>query len=390
MKKVREILLCDLDAFFASVEQLDHPELKGKALIVGGDPKGRGVVSTCTYEARKYGVHSAMPMKRALELCPHAIVLRGNMPRYKEMSGMVRQVFERFTPDIEFISIDEAYLAVKEGRGLSTAREIHSSVRKELHLPISVGVSVNKLLAKIACELAKPNNVGTLWPGEIKDKLWPLPVRKLPGVGPVTGEKLQAKGIQTVGDLAAYPAETLAGLFGEQGRVMVQYAQGVDNRELEYEHEAKSISEETTFSEDISDPDYLSAVILELSSGVGYRLRKAKISAKTITIKLRYKDFKTITRSKSLPEAIHNDLEVYRAARELFQNHRGSPPWRLVGVQASGFEEGTQLSLFTYSEDKQREQELMQIKDRLRDKYGSEMIFQGKKLTGKNRPQKPE
>ncbi|MFO7952770.1 MAG: DNA polymerase IV [Bacillota bacterium] len=390
MKKDLEILLCDLDAFFASVEQLDHPELKGKALLVGGDPKGRGVVSTCTYEARKYGIRSAMPMKRALELCPHAIVLRGNMPRYKEMSGMVRQIFERFTPDIEFISIDEAYLAVKEGSGLNTAWEIHRAVGEELHLPISVGVSVNKLLAKIACELAKPNNVSTLWPGEIKDTLWPLPVRKLPGVGPVTEEKLLAWGIETIGNLAAYPEETLAGLFGEHGRVMAQYAQGLDNRKLECEHEAKSISEETTFAEDIFDPEYLGAVILELSAGVGYRLRKAKISAKTITIKLRYKDFRTITRSKTMPEAVHSDFDIYRVARKLFQNHRGNPPWRLVGVQASGFEEGTQLSLFTYSRGEQREKELMQIKDRLRDKYGSEVIFQGKKLTGKNKPQRPE
>ena len=169
MKKIKDILLCDLDAFFASVEQLDNPGLRGKPVLVGGNPEGRGVVAACSYEARSFGIRSAMPMKKALALCPEAVVVRGRMSRYKELSKQVRQIFGRFTPDVEFVSIDEAYLAVQKGLGCDTGEAIHATVREELCLPISVGVSVNKLLAKIACELAKPNKVGTLWPGEIKD-----------------------------------------------------------------------------------------------------------------------------------------------------------------------------------------------------------------------------
>ena len=389
MKKTSDILLCDLDAFFASVEQLDRPDLRGKALIVGGDPKGRGVVSTCSYEARKYGVRSAMPMKKALELCPHAVILRGNMPRYREMSAKVRNIFERFTPDIEFISIDEAYLGVKKGSGLGTAQSIHRAVQEELCLPISVGVSVNKLLAKIACELAKPDNVDTLWPDEIEEKLWPLPASKLPGVGPVTKEKLNRLGINTVKDLAAYPEESLIRNFGDHGRSLSNYSRGIDHRELERDHEAKSISEETTFPEDVFDLSYMDAVILELSSGVGYRLRKAGITAKTITLKLRFKDFRTITRSKTLPESVSGDTDINKVARGLFHEHCSSPPWRLVGVQASGFEEGTQLSLFSQSPNEEKEKKLMQIKDRLRNKYGTELVIQGKRLAGKKKPQNP-
>ena len=200
-----DILLCDLDAFFASVEQRDNPAFKGRPVIVGGDPDSRGVVSTCSYEARRYGVKSAMPMKKALELCPEAIILSVNMPRYKEISDQVMEIFERFTPDIEQVSIDEAYLAVKRGAGLETAKKIRSAVRQELGLPLSIGVSANKLLAKVACQLAKPDNIKALWPEEVERVLWPLPVRVLPGVGPVTEQKLNMFGIKTVGDIASFP-----------------------------------------------------------------------------------------------------------------------------------------------------------------------------------------
>lgn len=383
MKTSRDIMLCDLDAFFASVEQLDRPEYQGKPLLVGGDPTGRGVVSTCSYEARKYGVRSAMPMKKALELCPHAVVLRGNMARYKEVSNQVRQIFESFTPDIEFISIDEAYLAVPKDSGYDKGKEIHQAVREKLHLPISVGISVNKLLAKIACELAKPNNVGTLWPEEVPEQLWPLSIRNLPGIGPVTEQKLERFGIKTVRDLANHPLDPLIRYLGDHVKTLHQYAHGIDNRELEMEHEAKSISEETTFPEDIFDPEYIFAVLQELSAGVGYRLRKGGISAKTITLKLRFQGFQTITRSKSLPETIFGDFEIYRAAKELFQNHCGTPPWRLIGIQASGFEHGTQLTLLTPTPAEAKEKEILVVKDQLRNKYGSEMIIQGKRLTKK-------
>jgi len=385
MKRKKDILLCDLDAFFASVEQRDKPELRDKPVIVGGSPESRGVVSTCSYEARAYGVRSAMPMKKALSLCPEAVVLRGNMARYLEVSRQVRQIFGQFTPDIELVSIDEAYLAVPAGSGCAVGEAIHLAVKKELGLPISVGVSANKLLAKIACELAKPDKVGTLWPAEVPEKLWPLSIRVLPGIGPVTEKKLQQRGIKLVRDLAAYPASSLGLILGKHAETVHGYAHGIDNRELELEHEVKSISEETTFPSDLYDREAILAVLLELSAGVGYRLRRAGFLSRTITLKLRYRDFRTITRSHTLPKPVDGDGEIYRAVKELFRGHGGKPPWRLVGVRASGFEEGCQLSLLAPTEAEEKEKKLMQTRDRLRNKYGSEVIFQGKRLPGKKK-----
>ena len=385
MNDINDILLCDLDAFFASVEQLDHPELQGKPVIVGGSPESRGVVSTCSYEARQYGVHSAMPMKKALTLCPQAVVLRGNMSRYKAVSQQVRQIFERFTPAIEFVSIDEAYLAVKRGTGCHTGNAIHIAVKEELRLPISVGVSTNKLLAKIACELAKPNKVGSLWLEEVPQLLWPHPVRILPGIGPVTEKNLERHGIKTVKDLAAYPAASLEQLLGNNAKTLQNYANGIDNRQLELEYEAKSISEETTFPEDINDREIILTVLLELSAGVGYRLRTAGVSGRTITLKLRFSDFRTISRSKTLPDTVSGDMEIYRIVKELFTAHSGKPPWRLLGVQVSGFEQGSQLSLLPTTLAEKKEKHLLQTKDLLRKKYGSEVLFPAKRLSRKNK-----
>jgi DNA polymerase IV len=383
MKKKVDILLCDLDAFFASVEQRDRPELQGKPVIVGGSPESRGVVSTCSYEARVYGVRSAMPMKRALALCPHAEVLRGNMARYLEVSRQVRQIFEQFTPDIEPVSIDEAYLAVPAGSGCVVGEAIHMAVKNELGLPISVGVSRNKLLAKIACELAKPDKVGTLWPEEVAEKLWPLPIRFLPGIGPVTEKNLQRLGIKTVKDLAACPASSLKRILGKNTVTVFDFASGIDNRELEPEHEVKSISEETTFAEDFYNQETIFAALLELSAGVGYRLRRTGFLSRTITLKLRFSDFRTITRSRTLPEPINGDKDIYRTAKELFRQHSGKPPWRLIGVKVSGLELGRQLSLLALTAAEEKEKKLMQTRDQLRNKYGSEVIIPAKRLKKK-------
>ncbi len=383
MKKNCDILLCDLDAFFASVEILDNPALEGKPVLVGGSPEGRGVVSTCSYEARKFGVRSAMPMKKALALCPDAVVLKGRMSRYKEMSDQVRLIFQRFTPDIEFVSIDEAYLAVKKGSGSKTGKAVHIAVKVELGLPISVGISVNKLLAKIACEMAKPNKVGELWPGDIKNQLWPLPIRMLPGIGPVTDNKLNRLGIKQIRDLAAYPKEGLTRLLGKNAETIYYYAHGIDNRKFEAEHEAKSISEETTFPEDIYARDSVHSVLMELSAGVGYRLRSEGYTAWTITLKLRFKDFRTITRGITLPEPVCSDSDIYRISRDLFDKHCSKPPWRLVGVQAAGFEQGSQISLLETSAEQEKESKLTTTRDKLRKKYGTDVIFQGRRLKKK-------
>ncbi len=387
MKKDLDILLCDLDAFFASVEQLDHPELRGKPVIVGGDPAGRGVASTCSYEARKFGVRSAMPMKKALELCPQAIVVRGNMARYAKVSGQVRAIFERFTPDIEVVSIDEAYLALKKGQGLKTAAAVHRAVKEEASLPISVGVSSNKLLAKVACELAKPDNVKALWLEDVPQLFWPLPVRAIPGIGPKAAEKLQTLGIRTVKDLAHCPQATLRRVFGRNSDVIYGYAHGIDDRELEKEHDLKSISEETTFPEDIYDrQDYLPAVIRELSSGVSFRLRTAGIRARTITLKLRFSDFSTITRSKTLPDATDSERVIDEVSLALFNRHSGKAPWRLIGVKASGFDAEEQLSLLTPSAEDEKEKQLLAVKDSLQRKDGSAVVVSGKQLKGHLKP----
>ena len=374
----RHILLCDLDAFFAAVEQRDNPELQGKPVIIGGDPDARGVVSTCSYEAREYGVHSAMPMRRALKRCPEAIVLPVNMQKYKAVSRQVLEVYELFTPDIEPVSIDEAYLAVREG--YDTAKKIRRAVRGELSLPLSVGVSVNKLLAKIACELAKPDNEKDIWPEEVPAVLWPLPVNVLPGVGPVTGRKLKQSGVETVGDLAAAPLSALKNILGNAAFTLRDYAHGLDDRKLKLMHTPKSLSEETTFPQDIYERDYMSATLLELAEEVGYRLRLRGFLTRSVSLKLRFSDFKTITRSVTLAEATDSDRDIYTITRDLFIRNCGIPPWRLLGIRVSALEKGSQLSIITEHE---KERHITQTLDHLRKKFGRKMVFKAKRLMGK-------
>ncbi len=372
----QDILLCDLDAFFASVEQRDHPELKGKPVIVGGSPETRGVVAACSYAAREYGIKSAMPMKKALELCPRAILQPVNMRRYKEVSGQVMAIFERFTPDIEPVSIDEAYLGVKKGAGIETAQLIRSTVREELVLPISVGVSVNKLLAKIASNLAKPDNLKAIWPEDVPDAIWPLPVKVIPGIGSSTEKKCRFLGIKTVGDLAKFPEEVLISSFGKNGLDFKNYANGYDNRELELKREAKSISEEMTFPQDVFDRRQVLAALLDLSEEVGYRLRSRGLRAKTVSLKLRFADFTTISRDVTFHEPTDRDLQIYRSIEELFLRHCKKPPWRLVGVRVSGLDRNRQLSLLS----SENENKILQVKDRLRDKHGRDILFRAKRL----------
>jgi len=381
MKKDQDIILCDLDAFFAAVEQVDHPEYQGKPVIVGGNPDGRGVVSTCSYEARYFGIHSAMPMKKALQLCPNAIVIKGNMGRYVEISKKVVSIFEQFTPDVEIVSIDEAYLAIKKGYGLDTGKAIRKLVQQDLGLSISVGVSGNKLLAKVACELAKPDNIMALWPQDVPGKFWPLPVKTIPGIGPATADKLSRLGIKKVEDLAKYPLKALYRLLGSNAKSLHEYANGIDHRVIEKGHEVKSISEERTFTEDIYDNKHaIPAVLNELSAGVGYCLRAKGLMARTVTLKLRYSNFMTITRSLTLNEATDNDLTIYDIASKLFNKHKGFPPWRLVGVKVSSLDKSYQQALFPrYEEEKQRK--ILVAKDVLREKYGAPMVISATQLS---------
>ncbi|MEW5920115.1 MAG: DNA polymerase IV [Bacillota bacterium] len=373
------ILLCDLDAFFASVEQRDNPRFQGKPVIVGGDPDARGVVSTCSYEAREHGVRSAMPMRRALKLCPEAIVLPVDMHRYKAASRHVLEIYERFTPDIEPVSIDEAYLAVRDG--YETAKKIRRAVREELSLPLTIGVSANKLLAKIACKLAKPDNEKDIWPEEVPAMIWPLPVSILPGVGPATGRKLRQNGIITVGDLASASLSALENILGHKAALMLKdYANGCDDRKLVLSHTPKTLSEEITFPQDVYDREYMLVTLLELAEELGYRLRLRGFFARNISLKLRFADFKTITRTVTLPKPTDSDGEIFAYARDLFIRYCGRPPWRLLGIRVSALDEGSQLSLIP---DHEKERRITQTLDRLREKFGRKIVFKAKRLVQK-------
>ncbi|MEW6244326.1 MAG: DNA polymerase IV [Bacillota bacterium] len=393
-----DILLCDLDAFFASVEQRDNPELRDKPVIVGGRPEHRGVVSTCSYQARAFGVRSAMPMSQAIRLCPHAIVLPGNMRKYQEISRQVTEIYAQYACALEAVSIDEAYIAVPAGLGKEIGYSIRSRVREELRLPVSVGVSVNKLLAKIACGLAKPDGIRCLFPGQVEEVLWPMPVEKLPGVGPSTAKRLHDSGIRTIGQLAQCSAQHLRAKLGKFGPVLHMYAHGIDDRPLEAEREARSISEEMTFPEDKHDPAEVIAMLALLSEEVGFRLRKYGLWAKTVTLKLRFSDFSTITRSKTLSEPVNTDSTIYHVARQLFVENKGRPPWRLAGVQASNLvrDHASQITML-HGQDELREERLARAADELRKKYGrpvlhragTVLLAKGERSASGSKPRKP-
>lgn len=384
-RRRRDILLCDLDAFFAAVEQRENPAYRGKPVIVGGSPQDRGVVSTCSYEARQYGVHSAMAMARAVKLCPEAIILPVNFPLYRAVSEEIMMLFERFTPEIEAVSIDEAYLAVPRGTGMAAAENIRSAVRAEQGLSISVGVSANKLLAKIACNRAKPDGVKALWPEDVAAELWPLPLKVLPGLGPVSVQRMNGIGIRTIGDLANADPARLERLMGKTAPVLQQYARGIDDRPLEPVREAKSLSEERTFPEDVTAREAILTALLEQAESLGYRLRSLGLRARTIGIKLRLADFSTITRDQTLGEATDLDSVIYRVSRELFERCGARPPWRLAGIRLSNLETCRQLSLFDPLPAEAREHELSLVRDRLRRKYGADVLYRAGRLTRRGR-----
>lgn len=375
-----EILLCDIDAFFASVEQRDRPEYRGKPVVVGGSLSGRGVVSTCSYEARKYGVHSAMPVEQARQLCPGAIFLPGDTARYRRVSREVFAVYDRFTPEIEIVSIDEAYLALPPGEGVAAAEEIRRIVREELGLSVTIGVSVNKLLSKIASELAKPDRIGRLWPEQVERVLWPLSPAFLPGLGPISVEKLERIGIETIGQIAAAPPELLRKYFGKNALTLQRSARGIDNRPLETVREAKSLSEEKTFSTDLADEEVILAVLISQAESLGYRLRSGELRARKVGIKVRYADFRTITRELTLPAPTDGDRDIYEAAVRLFTAHKGRPPWRLIGLRVSDFVSGEQLSLFDLLPSEKKEKELQHTRDRLRERYGGSVVYRARRL----------
>lgn len=338
------ILHVDMDAFFAAVEQREHPEWRGKPVIVGSGPHERGVVSTASYEARKFGVHSAMPSREAYRLCPHGIFTPGNHRLYSEVSAQIFDIFYRFTPFVEGLSCDEAFLDVYGsfklfGSAFEIGEKIRKAIREELHLTASVGVATNKFLAKLASDMNKPDGI-TLVPSEpreIQRFLAPLSVRSIYGVGGTLAKHLNLLGIRTIGDLQNTPLNTLVGLLGENtAEHLYSLAFGVDSREVINERVEKSISREYTFGEDTTDKEGVRQVLLELASDVGAQLRASGKYASTVKLKLRWSDFRTITRQRTLPFVICDDFSIRDAALELFSQQNIEAPIRLIGIGVSG------------------------------------------------------
>ncbi|MGB9825041.1 MAG: DNA polymerase IV [Desulfofundulus sp.] len=342
------------------------------------------MVATCSYEARKYGIRSAMPTSRAVRLCPDAVFLPVDMARYRRVSTQVFAVYARFAAQIEPVSIDEAYLAVPSGRGMATARKIREAVRRELNLPVSIGMSVNKLLAKMACEMAKPDGLKQINLEDVPAVVWPLPVRKLHGVGPHTEERLRQLGVRTIGQLAMFPENELVRVFGSFGATLHQYANGIDTRGIEPVRKVKSVGEEITFPRDVYAEESILKTLLELAEQVGCRLRKKGLKGRTVMVKIRYSDFSTITRSRTLPDFVDGNGAIYRTARELFLANCGQPPWRLVGIQVSNLEDGTceQLTLF---KEPDRDGQVCRVVDELREKYGKDVIKKAALLESSSR-----
>lgn len=386
MSESRQIIHVDMDAFYASVEQLDNPDLRDKPVIVGGDPKQRGVVSAASYEARKFGVHSAMPMTQAIRLCPDAIVLPVRMERYAELSQQIHAIFQQFTPQIEPISLDEAFLDVTGSRRLfgsaeMIGRTIKEQIREQLGLAASVGIAPNKFLAKLASDLDKPDGFVVVTEENKQQILDPLPVSHIWGIGKVTEKALKSEGITTIKQLRETPIEILRNVFGDQVHHMLRLARGVDNRPVESSCKAKSISSEQTFATDITDKDILLDVLLHQVEDVAQRLRLNGLEARTITLKLRYGDFHTMTRSSTFARSTNITKTLWEEAQKVFlQWHKKSAgALRLLGFGASGLQKvgTTQRQLFEEPE-MERQRRLDAAFDRIRDKFGHDALRRGK------------
>jgi DNA polymerase-4 len=384
----RTILHLDLDAFFCSVEETQNPELRGKPFAVGGKPNERGVVASCSYAARALGVHSAMPMSRALQLCRNLIIVPGRHNLYGEFSVKVMIKLRDLTPLVEQISIDEAFLDISAMHETPSqiARDLQIGVKNELQLPSSIGIASNKLVAKIATEVGKKSNKKrneppfglTIVPaGEESKFLAPLPAEMLWGVGPKTSARLTELGIQTIGDIARWPENEMVRLFGENGRELWHHAQGIDNRPIVTEYETKSISQETTFNVDIRNDKTLEKTLHEQSNEVARQLRRNDLAGKTVKLKIRWPDFTTITRQVTLPTPTDNEDEISKAVLKLFHAVRQpNQAVRLIGVGVSGLGAPVrQLSLWDSGTEKSRK--LQEVVDQLQEKYGRKVIHKG-------------
>jgi len=372
------IIHVDLDAFFAAVEQRDRPELRGKPVIVGGDPRSRGVVSTCSYEARKFGVHSAMPLRTALQLCPEGIFVPVDGAKYQRVSREVMTVFRRFTPAVEQVSIDEAFLDVAGSEALfgsapDIARRLKREVVETTGLTVSVGVATNKLVAKVGSDLRKPDGLVVVEPGQEAVFLAPLEIRRLWGIGPKTAERLHGLGVRTIGELAALPVETLSRALGDHGATLHERALGIDSDPVTGGGEAaKSVSHETTFAVDVTDPAEIERTLLALTEGVSARLRSAGIRAGTVAVKVRDSHFRTVTRQKHLPEPSDLTDTIWRAALELVRPEVRGKKIRLLGVSATQLGAPEQISMFEVVDERARR--VVDATDAVRRRFGDRAV----------------
>jgi len=379
----RCIFHIDLDAFFASVEQALNTKLKGKPVIVGGDPERRGVVASASYEARPFGIHAGMPLSKARRLCPQAIFIRSHFSLYKDASAKFMKILGDFSPHIEPLGFDEAYLDVTGCEEpysslQKLALAIKERINEELKLTASVGIATCKVVAKIASDLCKPDGLLEIAPGDEQAFLNPLPIAKLPGVGKKTEQALKEIGVTTIGELASLPLDTIKRQFGSTGAVIHSYARGIDDREVEAPGEAKSISQQLTFARDTLDRNFLEANLHNLCQEVCQELRSQNKKARCVAIRLRYADFKTITRQVNLKEASDVTQVIFTTSQHLLSKAlaQQEKPVRLIGIRISSlFSEGKQLSMF--DSEIEKPEHLDKAIDRIRRKYGPTAIKTG-------------
>jgi DNA polymerase-4 len=383
----------DMDAFFVSVEELFDPSLKGKPVVVGGQRDERGVVSAASYTARKFGVHSAMPLRTAAKLCPQAIFVNGHPDRYRECSAKVHEVLQSFSPQVEMVSIDEAYLDMTgterlHGPPLLAADKLHQRMKAQTQLNCSIGIGASRLIAKVCSGKAKPHGVLYVVPGQEAKFLAPLDVREIPGVGKVTEQTLNGLGILTVGDIAKLDDNFLERHLGKWGLALAGKARGEDagawfEGEIGEMDGPKSISHEHTYDRDTADVAQIESTLMRLSEVVGRRLREQQLHARTLQLKLRYKDFTTITRARSIESPTHLDNEIYRQIHALFHaNWRKGSEIRLLGVQASSFDEQPEQASLLDNQSREKWGQALSVADRLRDKFGESSITLGTGMKG--------
>ena len=386
MGQTRDIIHVDMDAFYASVEQLDNPELRGKPVIVGGPAESRGVVAAASYEVRSFGVHSAMPTAQAIRRCPHAIVLPVRMARYAEISQQIHAIFERFTPLVEPLSLDEAFLDVTASTNLfgpaeKIGRDIKQRIKEETQLAASVGIAPNKFLAKLASDLEKPDGFVIITQQTAQQILDPLPVGRIWGIGRVAQKAFRDRGIHTIADLRRCTLEQLTPIAGNTAAHLLQLAHGQDNRPVEATRQAKSLSSEQTFASDVKDAAVLLGVLLEQVDTVAQRLRRHHLRAKTITLKLRYGDFRTVTRSTTLSEPTNLTQPLWEVTEATFRqwHQRDGGPLRLLGFAATGLtdEDTDQKTLFPDPEAEKLTR-LDKAVDAIRGRYGKRALHRGK------------